>query len=69
MPMGVIAVGVYGPRGAFIGDARLAGWNVPIANVSFVGAEVLLDKLGACAPGCLYVSGSGSPASWRHAAG
>jgi len=41
----VIAVGVYGPCGAFVRDARLAGWNVPIANVSFVGAEVMLDKL------------------------
>lgn len=41
----VIAVGVYGPCGAFVRDARVAGWNVPVANVSFVGAEVLLDKL------------------------
>ena len=43
----VIAVGVYGPCGAFIRDARMAGWDVPVANVSFVGAEVLLDKLQA----------------------
>jgi len=43
----VIAVGVYGPCGAFIRDARMAGWDVPVANVSFVGAEVLLDKLHA----------------------
>ncbi len=41
----VIAVGVYGPCGAFIRDARLAGWNVPIANVSFVGATAMLAKL------------------------
>jgi branched-chain amino acid transport system substrate-binding protein len=41
----VIAVGVYGPCAAFIRDARMAGWDVPVANVSFVGAEVLLDKL------------------------
>lgn len=41
----VIAVGVYGPCGAFIRDARMAGWDVPVANVSFVGAEVLLNKL------------------------
>jgi len=41
----VIAVGVYGPCGAFIRDARMAGWHVPIANVSFVGAETLLQKL------------------------
>jgi len=43
----VIAVGVYGPCGAFIRDARAAGWDAPVANVSFVGAEVLLDKLRA----------------------
>jgi ABC-type branched-subunit amino acid transport system substrate-binding protein len=41
----VIAVGVYGPCGAFIRDARMAGWDAPVANVSFVGAEVLLDEL------------------------
>jgi branched-chain amino acid transport system substrate-binding protein len=41
----VIAVGVYGPCGAFVRDARVAEWNVPVANVSFVGAEVLLDEL------------------------
>jgi branched-chain amino acid transport system substrate-binding protein len=41
----VIAVGVYGPCGAFVRDARMAEWNVPVANVSFVGAEVLLDEL------------------------
>jgi branched-chain amino acid transport system substrate-binding protein len=41
----VIAVGVYGPCGASVRDARTAQWNVPVANVSFVGAEVLLDKL------------------------
>jgi branched-chain amino acid transport system substrate-binding protein len=43
----VIAVGVYGPCGAFVRDARMAGWDVPVANVSFVGAEVLLDELRA----------------------
>jgi branched-chain amino acid transport system substrate-binding protein len=41
----VIAVGVYGPCAAFIRDARLAGWNVPVANVSFVGAQSMLDLL------------------------
>jgi branched-chain amino acid transport system substrate-binding protein len=41
----VIAVGVYGPCGAFIRDARLAGWQVPIANVSFVNAQAMLDAL------------------------
>ncbi|MGH9644824.1 MAG: ABC transporter substrate-binding protein, partial [Terriglobales bacterium] len=41
----VVAVGVYGPCGAFIRDARIAGWNVPVADVSFVGPEVLLEEL------------------------
>ncbi|HME09683.1 MAG TPA: ABC transporter substrate-binding protein [Bryobacteraceae bacterium] len=43
----VIAVGAYSACGAFIRDARLAGWNVPIANVSFVNAQAMLDLLRA----------------------
>lgn len=43
----VIAVGVYGPCAAFIRDARRAGWNAMIANVSFVNAEAMLDLLRA----------------------
>lgn len=41
----VIVVGVYGPCAAFIRDARLAGWKVPIASVSFVGAGTMLQAL------------------------
>jgi branched-chain amino acid transport system substrate-binding protein len=41
----VIAVGVYGPSAAFIRDSRASGWNVPIANLSFVDATWMLDKL------------------------
>lgn len=41
----VIAVGVYGPCGAFIRDARMAGWQVPIANVSFVNAQAMMEVL------------------------
>ncbi len=41
----VIAVGVYGPAAAFIRDARMSGWNVPIANLSFVDAVAMLDEL------------------------
>jgi branched-chain amino acid transport system substrate-binding protein len=41
----LIAVGFYGPCAAFVRDARLTGWNVPIANVSFVDPAVLLQKL------------------------
>jgi branched-chain amino acid transport system substrate-binding protein len=43
----VIAVGVYSACGAFIRDARLAGWQVPIANVSFVNAQAMLGLLRA----------------------
>jgi ABC-type branched-subunit amino acid transport system substrate-binding protein len=48
---GVIAVGVYGPCAAFIRDARRAGWNVPIANVSFVGAQSMIELLRAHSQG------------------
>jgi branched-chain amino acid transport system substrate-binding protein len=41
----VIMVGVYGGCGAFVRDARQSGWNVPIAGVSFVGAEEMLAQL------------------------
>lgn len=41
----VIAVGVYGPCAAFVRDARRSGWNIPIANVSFVDPMVMLQKL------------------------
>jgi branched-chain amino acid transport system substrate-binding protein len=41
----VIAVGVYGPSAAFIRDSRMSGWNVPIANLSFVDAVAMLAKL------------------------
>ena len=43
----VITVGVYGPAAAFIRDARLTGWGVPIANLSFVNASEMLEKLVA----------------------
>jgi ABC-type branched-subunit amino acid transport system substrate-binding protein len=39
----VIVVG--GPSSVFIRTARLAGWDAPIANVSFVGAEAMLAAL------------------------
>ena len=41
----VISVGAYGPCAAFIRDARQIGWKVPIANVSFVGADAMLSLL------------------------
>ena len=44
-PDAVICVGAYAACAAFVRDARDAGWDVPIANVSFVGSENLLALL------------------------
>jgi len=44
-PDAVISIGSYGACAGFIRDARDAGWNVPIANISFVGSESLLNLL------------------------
>jgi ABC-type branched-subunit amino acid transport system substrate-binding protein len=44
-PDAIISVGTYAPCAAFIRDARDAGWDVPIANVSFVGSAFLLNLL------------------------
>jgi ABC-type branched-subunit amino acid transport system substrate-binding protein len=41
----VIAVGAYAACAAFARDVVNAGWDVPIANVSFVGSESLLELL------------------------
>lgn len=41
----VISVGSYEASAAFIRDARESGLNVPIANISFVGTESLLNIL------------------------
>ena len=41
----IISVGAYAACAAFIRDARDAGWNVPIANISFVGSENLVQLL------------------------
>lgn len=44
-PDAVIAVGAYAACAGFVRDARDAGWNIPIANLSFVGSENLLAYL------------------------
>lgn len=41
----VICVGTYAPCAGFIRDARNQGWNVPIANLSFVSSESMLALL------------------------
>lgn len=44
-PEAIISVGAYAACAAFIRDVRDSGWDVPIANVSFVGSEFLIDLL------------------------
>jgi ABC-type branched-subunit amino acid transport system substrate-binding protein len=44
-PDAIICVGAYAACAAFVRDARDAGWDVPIANVSFVGSESLVALL------------------------
>jgi ABC-type branched-subunit amino acid transport system substrate-binding protein len=44
-PDAIVSIGAYAACAAFIRDARDEGLNVPIANVSFVGSEFLVDLL------------------------
>jgi branched-chain amino acid transport system substrate-binding protein len=44
-PDAIVCVGAYAACAAFIRDARDAGLDVPIANLSFVGSENLLALL------------------------
>ncbi|WP_420645541.1 ABC transporter substrate-binding protein [Candidatus Leptofilum sp.] len=44
-PDAIIEIGSYQACGGFIRDARDAGLDVPILNVSFVGTENLLEQL------------------------
>ncbi|MGE0862957.1 MAG: ABC transporter substrate-binding protein [Vicinamibacterales bacterium] len=44
-PDAIISIGAYEACAAFIRDARKAGLTVPIANVSFVGSESMLELL------------------------
>jgi ABC-type branched-subunit amino acid transport system substrate-binding protein len=46
-PDAIISIGAYAACAAFIRDARKAGLTVPIANVSFVGSESMLELLSA----------------------
>jgi ABC-type branched-subunit amino acid transport system substrate-binding protein len=41
----VLCTGAYQGCGAFVRTARDLGWNVPIANVSFVGSDAMLKML------------------------
>jgi len=44
-PDAVISIGAYEASAGFIRDAREGGLDVPIANVSFVGSESMLELL------------------------
>ncbi len=44
-PDAIISIGAYAACAAFIRDARDADWDVPIANISFVGSNSLLALL------------------------
>jgi branched-chain amino acid transport system substrate-binding protein len=44
-PDAIISIGSYAACAAFIRDARDSGWNVPVANVSFVGSAPMADLL------------------------
>jgi ABC-type branched-subunit amino acid transport system substrate-binding protein len=44
-PDAIISIGAYSACAAFIRDARDKGWQVPIANVSFVGSQSLAALL------------------------
>jgi ABC-type branched-subunit amino acid transport system substrate-binding protein len=46
-PDAIVSIGAYEACAAFIRDARKAGLTVPIANVSFVGSESMLELLTA----------------------
>jgi branched-chain amino acid transport system substrate-binding protein len=41
----IISIATYAAAAAFIRDARDAGWDVPVANVSFVNSESMLALL------------------------
>ncbi|GAB6184134.1 ABC transporter substrate-binding protein [Thermodesulfovibrio hydrogeniphilus] len=41
----IISVGAYAACAGFIRDVRNMGWDVPIANVSFVGSEFMINLL------------------------
>jgi branched-chain amino acid transport system substrate-binding protein len=44
-PDAIISIGAYAACAAFIRDVVDAGWQIPIANVSFVGSENMLSLL------------------------
>ncbi|MDY6950711.1 MAG: ABC transporter substrate-binding protein [Thermodesulfobacteriota bacterium] len=49
----VIMIGTYSPCAKFIKEARKRGYNPLFHNVSFVGADKLVEELGSAAEGVL----------------
>ncbi|WP_298258269.1 ABC transporter substrate-binding protein [Bradyrhizobium sp.] len=52
-PEAVVMVGTYAPCAEFIKLARQSGFNPVFANISFVGADALAEKLGADGAGVI----------------
>ena len=63
----VLCTGAYQGCGAFVRTARDAGWTVPIANVSFVGSDAMLQLLlkHGKTTGRDYTRGPSTPRSCR----
>jgi len=57
-PDAIVSIGSYAACAALIRDARDSGWQVPIANVSFVGSEAMAALLlkSSTAKGIDYTS-------------
>jgi branched-chain amino acid transport system substrate-binding protein len=57
-PDAIVSIGSYAACAALIRDARDSGWQVPIANVSFVGSEAMAALLlkSSAAKGIDYTS-------------
>ncbi len=61
-PDAVVMVGPYKPIAAFVKEARAAGLKVPLATISFVGTESLINELAVDADGLIISQVVPSPA-------
>ncbi len=46
-PQAIICIGTYQPAAGFIRDLRARGHGIPVANISFSGAEALIDLVAS----------------------
>ena len=60
----VIMIGTYSPCAKFIKKARAGNYNPLFHNVSFVGADKLVQELGAMAEGILITQVVPPPTEW-----